>query len=90
MSPDALVVAGLPADDARNFEARLAALSGAAARAVDDGRLATGLRAVAPFWILFHWNRVGFDLEAQRNLAVLIAKAVAPRGWRIAPGESGR
>jgi hypothetical protein len=37
------------------------ALADAAAR----GRLACGLRTVAARWVLFHWNRMGFDVGQQ-------------------------
>jgi thiopeptide-type bacteriocin biosynthesis protein len=77
----ALALAGLPPDAVHVLEARLAALAGAAARAVDHGLLSVALRAVVPFWIVFHWNRLGLDLTAQQALAALVAAEIAPPAY---------
>lgn len=44
-----------------------------------DGGLVCGARELVPFWIVFHWNRMGFGLERQRQLARLMVVARHPR-----------
>ncbi|AKT40984.1 thiopeptide-type bacteriocin biosynthesis protein [Chondromyces crocatus] len=45
----------------------------------DDGQLSHGLRQILPFWIVFHWNRMGFDADHQRRLAFVMAHLLDPK-----------
>ncbi len=40
---------------------------------------ALGVRTILPFWIIFHWNRMGFDLVRQRRLAFLMTRILHPK-----------
>lgn len=43
------------------------------------GELGWGLRQILPFWVVFHWNRMGFDLARQRQLALLMVALASPK-----------
>jgi thiopeptide-type bacteriocin biosynthesis protein len=47
--------------------------------AVDAGLLLWGLREILPFWIVFHWNRMRFDLATQESLAAQMVAALSPK-----------
>jgi thiopeptide-type bacteriocin biosynthesis protein len=47
--------------------------------AVDAGQLLWGLREILPFWMVFHWNRMAFDLDTQKSLAAMAAAALSPK-----------
>ncbi|WP_439533918.1 thiopeptide-type bacteriocin biosynthesis protein [Polymorphobacter sp.] len=38
-----------------------------------------GIRSILPFWIIFHWNRMGFDEATQRRAAAWQARTRHPR-----------
>lgn len=59
---------------------RMEELASDAAAAVAAGRLPVHLRQVLPFWIVFHWNRMSFTLEAQRALTRVVIAALDPHG----------
>lgn len=44
-----------------------------------EGRLAWGLREILPFWIVFHWNRMGFDDARQERLAHVMSTVLNPK-----------
>ena len=45
----------------------------------DSGALLWGLREILPFWIIFHWNRMGFDLDRQRLLTLVMTRILDPK-----------
>ncbi len=61
------------------YETRVADLALHVQQVLERGGLMVNVRAVLPFWIVFHWNRVGFGLETQRALAELVVAALDPR-----------
>ncbi|MEX1365470.1 MAG: thiopeptide-type bacteriocin biosynthesis protein [Nannocystaceae bacterium] len=63
----------------RRYGEGLPALAEALRRARCEGELAWGLRDILPFWIIFHWNRMGFDLLRQQQLALLMAVVLNPK-----------
>ncbi|HET7488916.1 MAG TPA: thiopeptide-type bacteriocin biosynthesis protein [Acidimicrobiales bacterium] len=62
------------------YQRRVDALADEVAAAVAAGTLPVHLRQVLPFWIVFHWNRMSFTLEAQRALTRVVIAALDPRG----------
>jgi thiopeptide-type bacteriocin biosynthesis protein len=48
-------------------------------QAVESGVLLWGIREIIPFWIIFHWNRMGFDFHRQSRLAFLMSRILNPR-----------
>ena len=62
------------------YQRHMDELATSAAAAVAGGRLPVNLRQVLPFWIVFHWNRMSFTLEAQRALTTVVIAALDPRG----------
>lgn len=63
-----------------DYQRRIEALAESVAEVVRDGDLPVNLRQVLPFWIVFHWNRLSFTLEAQRALTRVVVAALDPRG----------
>lgn len=63
----------------RRYGEGLPALAQALRRARAEGTLAWGLREILPFWIIFHWNRMGFDLLRQQQLALVMAVVLNPK-----------
>jgi thiopeptide-type bacteriocin biosynthesis protein len=63
----------------RRYRQGLPALVQALRRARSEGALAWGLREILPFWIIFHWNRMGFDLLRQQQMALLMAAVLNPK-----------
>lgn len=53
-----------------------------AARAAptDPGRLLYGIRKIVPFYIIFHWNRLGFPMSQQLLMALLMRALLDPKG----------
>ena len=45
----------------------------------DEGALLYGLRQILPFWVIFHWNRMGFAIEHQQRLVFMILRALDPK-----------
>jgi thiopeptide-type bacteriocin biosynthesis protein len=86
-SAEQLVNLGLPSLAASRFTRRLDGLVAAALHQVEIGAIEAGLRSVVPFWILFHWNRLGFDVETQRALGGGMAELMRPlsTGGRLTP-----
>lgn len=67
--------AAILADHARRIDRLTSGLAGGARARV----FPNGIRCILPFWIVFHWNRMGFDAEAQRSLAASAASRRHPR-----------
>ena len=68
----------LPGLDA--FEDRIVVIGQRIQQALIKGQLPTGLRRLLPFWIAFHWNRMGFGLEMQQHLAAAMVQLRSPGG----------
>jgi thiopeptide-type bacteriocin biosynthesis protein len=70
----------------RDYAARIEAL----ARRIGNARVdfPSGLRPILPFWIAFHWNRMGFGAAAQRRLAARMAANHHPRAAIEAMAEA--
>jgi thiopeptide-type bacteriocin biosynthesis protein len=60
------------------FEDRIVAISQRMQQALITGQLMYGIRQILPFWVAFHWNRMGFGLEMQQHLAALMVKLRHP------------
>lgn len=50
------------------------------ADATGPGRLLYGLRKIIPFYIIFHWNRLGFPMSQQLLMALLMRELLDPKG----------
>lgn len=48
-------------------------------RADEDGHLLWSVRHILPFWIIFHWNRMGFSLSRQRQLSRFMLRLYSPK-----------
>jgi thiopeptide-type bacteriocin biosynthesis protein len=62
-----------------NYHKRLPRIAERLQRASETGTLLWGIRDILPFWIIFHWNRMGFDLAKQERLAFLMARILNPK-----------
>lgn len=51
--------------------------------AIEAGEPVANLRLSLPFWIVFHWNRLGFSPEAQRAITRVVIAGIDPRGPAI-------
>jgi thiopeptide-type bacteriocin biosynthesis protein len=60
------------------YRADLDALGAAIAAVRAEAGLGFPLRRVLQFWVLFHWNRMGFDVRTQGALAARMATLLAP------------
>lgn len=61
------------------YAGRIEALAARLAGPARNRIFPNGLRRILPFWIVFHWNRMGFDERTQRDLAALTAALYHPR-----------
>jgi thiopeptide-type bacteriocin biosynthesis protein len=43
------------------------------------GDLSWGLREILPFWVIFHWNRMGFDRARQELLSLVMSTILNPK-----------
>jgi thiopeptide-type bacteriocin biosynthesis protein len=62
------------------YHQRVLALAETTAAALHQGESAANLRRSLPFWIVFHWNRMLFSIEAQRSLTRAVVAGLDPRG----------
>jgi thiopeptide-type bacteriocin biosynthesis protein len=62
-----------------HYRERVAPLIPAIRDAGQSGQLLWPLRRILPFWVVFHWNRMGFDLEMQRYLARIMTSILNPK-----------
>jgi thiopeptide-type bacteriocin biosynthesis protein len=58
--------------------AALPAVAAEIGRALEHAALLWPLREILPFWIVFHWNRMTFDLDVQRQMAFLMTAVSSP------------
>lgn len=61
------------------YRRALPAIASELNHAHDHGQLLWGVRTILPFWIVFHWNRMAFDLHEQRWLTFLMTTLLSPR-----------
>lgn len=47
--------------------------------AVDDNALLYGVRKILPFYVIFHWNRLGFSPDLQRSLTFYMRFNLNPK-----------
>ena len=62
-----------------DYFAHNAAVAEALNRAVRSGRLLYGVRKILPFYIIFHWNRLGLHRDKQLTLTLLMRGLLDPK-----------
>jgi len=61
------------------YKENVAALVAKIREAGRTGQLLWPLRQILPFWVVFHWNRMGFGIERQRRLARAMAVVLSTK-----------
>jgi thiopeptide-type bacteriocin biosynthesis protein len=60
------------------YRAALPAIASDLTKANDTAALLWPMREILPFWIVFHWNRMAFDLDEQRLMTFLMDTVLSP------------
>lgn len=66
-------------DILERFRTRASELASAIRELGRGGELLWPIRQILPFWIIFHWNRMMFPLERQRELARVMCAVLCPK-----------
>lgn len=63
----------------RRYTEQVRAVTADLRSAEQRGHLMWGLREILPFWIVFHWNRMGVGAADQQRLALAMTHVLSPK-----------
>jgi thiopeptide-type bacteriocin biosynthesis protein len=62
-----------------SYRSQIPAIAGRLRQLDQSGQLLWSVRHILPFWIIFHWNRMRFSLNRQRQLSRYMLRLYSPK-----------